>query len=127
MRKTFAALLLAANIAFFLSFSVSAPQEEPITASNWQQHPKIRQVRAIVDSVNAGIRKGSFKMSKKEFEYCESYEDTLRMMAVDSKGPEYTFPEVWPEEKNDRARPIQKFEPDKAFAAISPCPMKQSR
>ncbi|HKP36662.1 MAG TPA: hypothetical protein VJT71_07375 [Pyrinomonadaceae bacterium] len=32
-----------------------------------------------------------------------------------TKGPEYTFPEVWPDEQ------LQKSDPAKAFAAVSPC------
>ena len=192
-----AAMLIAAQLvnhgsAANLPASPARGQDGPITAANWQQHPKIKQIRAIVDSVNTGIRKGAFKVSQKEFEYCESYEDTLRKMTVDSKGvvrryenqagsddsaltwqhyydeagrlrfvfitggaangaqlehriyfdesgkrlweehkyvkgPEYTFPDVWPEEKNDRARPIQKFDPAEAFGATSPCPPKRSR
>ena len=188
--KTILFLFLASMFVF--SFGATAMQEEKITASNWQRHPQILQVRAIVNSVDAGIRKGSFKISKREFEYCESYEDTLRKMAADSKGvvrkyeneagsddsaltwqhyydelgrlrfvfisggaangtqlehriyfdergkrlweehkyvkgPGYTFPEIWPEEPNDEARPIQKFEPAKAFAAKSSCEEKKRR
>ena len=189
MRINLAVILFATTILCG-SFGARATQEEKITASNWQRHPKIIQVRAIVDSINAGIRKGAFKISKREFEYCESYEDTMRKMAVDSKGvvrryeneagsddsmltwqhyydqlgrlrfvfisggaangaqlehriyfdedgkrlweehkyvkgPGYTWPEVWPEEQNDEAKPIQKFEPAKAFAAKSQCEEKK--
>ena len=163
-----------------------AQNSDVITAANWQQHPKIRTVRSLVESINAGLKKGTFKISVRKFQYCESYEDTLRKLAVDSKGvarlyqneagsddsaltwqhyydesgrlrfvfisggaangsqlehriyfdengkrlweehkylegPGYTFPEVWPEGKNDLARPIQKFFPAKAFAAKSQC------
>jgi len=164
-----------------------AQDTDAITSANWQQHPKIKAVRSIVESINAGEKRGALKISVRKFEYCESYEDTLRKIAVDSqgivrryeneagsddsaltwqhyydeagrlrfvfisggaangsqlqhriyfdesgkriweehkyvKGPGYYFPEVWPEEKNDRARPIQKSDPAKAFAATSPCP-----
>lgn len=191
MRIHLAVILFVATI-LCRSFGASAMQEEKVTAANWQRHPKIIQVRAIVDSINAGIRKGAFKISQREFEYCEPYEDAMRKMAVDSKGvvrryenqagsddsaltwqhyydqlgrlrfvfisggaangaqlehriyfdesgkrlweehkyvkgPEYTFPEVWPEEQNDRARPIQKSEPAKAFAAKSPCEEKKRK
>ncbi len=191
MTKKFALFLF---LAIFLccSFGATAGQEPQITSSNWQMHPRIREVRTIVDSINAALRNRSFKVSQREFEYCEPYEDTLRKMAVDSKGvvrryenqagsddsaltwqhyydeagrlrfvfitggaangaqlehriyfdesgkrlwedhkyvkgPEYTFPEVWPEEQNDRARPIQKTEPAKAFAATSPCEEKKRK
>jgi hypothetical protein len=59
---------------------------EEITKANWQQHPKIRAIRAVVELVKAGLSKGAFKRSKREFEYCQSYEDTSREMAVDSRG-----------------------------------------
>src|SRR5258706_219737 len=84
MRIKLAVILFAATI-LSVSFGARAMQDEKITASNWSRHPKILQVRAIVNSVDAGIRKGYFKISKREFEYCESYEDALRKMAVDSK------------------------------------------
>src|ERR1051325_4999577 len=167
--------------------SILAQDTDTVTSQNWQQHQKIKAVRAVVASINAGLKRGAFKISVRRFEYCESYEDTFRKMAVDSKGvvrryeyqagsddsaltwqhyydeagrlrfvfitggaangsqlehriyfdetgqriwedhkyakgPEYTFPEVWPEENNDQARPIQKSAPAKAFAAKSPCP-----
>ena len=160
---------------------------DKIRSQNWQRNPKIKAVRSVVASTNAGLKRGAFKISVRRFEYCESYEDTFRKMAVDSKGivrryenqagsddsaltwqhyydeigrlrfvfitggaangaqlehriyfdetgkriwedhkyvkgPEYTFPEEWPEENNDQARPIQKSAPAKAFAAKSPCP-----
>ncbi len=192
MRIKPAVLILFLATVLCISFTATAMQEEPITASNWQRHPKIMQVRAIVSSIDAGIKKRSFKVSKREFEYCEPYEDTMRKMAVDVKGvvrkyeneagsddsmltwrhyydtagrlrfvfitggavngsqlehriyfdesgkrlweehkyvkgPGYTWPDVWPEEQNDTARPIQKFEPAKAFAAKSPCDAKKRK
>src|ERR1041385_6924121 len=84
MRKLGVILFVATILC--VSFGASAMQDEKITASNWQRHPKILQVRAVVNSIDAGIKKGSFKVSKREFEYCDSYEDTMRKMAVDSKG-----------------------------------------
>ncbi len=161
-------------------------ESDRITQANWQRHPKTKAVRHLVQSVNAGIRKASFKTFKREFEYCEPYEDTLRKMAVDSrgvvrryekqagsedssliwehyydnlgrlrfvfisggavngthlehriyfdesgqriweghkyvKGPEYSFPEVWPDEQ------LQKVDPAKAFAAASRCPETKAR
>ena len=183
------------SVGFVALLFLAAPgpsQEEKIDASNWQNHPKIRAVRSIVESVNAGLKNRVFKISTRKFEYCESYEDTMRQMAVDRKGivrryenqagsddsaltwqhyydevgrlrfvfisggavngsqlehriyfdesgkrlweehkyvkgPGYTFPEVWPETENDQARPIQKSDPAKAFAAASPCPEINSR
>lgn len=208
-RKTFAQVAANSLLVVLLGFSVFrapiissamvrasqtlsdatglAQDEDTITSKNWSQHPKIKMVRRIVESINAGLKTRAFKTSVRKFEYCESYEDTLRKMAVDSKGivrryenqagsddpaltwqhyydevgrlrfvfitggaangsqlehriyfdesgkriweeqkyvkgPKYTWPEVWPEEKNDEARPIQKNDPAKAFAATSACP-----
>lgn len=179
--------LLVGFVVLLCLATLGSSQEEEITASNWQHHPKVKAVRSVVESIESGLRKRAFKISVRKFEYCESYEDTLRRMAVDSKGvvrryeneagsddsaltwqhyydeagrlrfvfisggavngsqlehriyfdengkriweehkyvkgPGYTFPEVWPEEKTDLARPIQKSDPAKAFAATSPCP-----
>lgn len=59
---------------------------EAITEKNWQQHPKIRAIRGIVSSVNAGLKKGAFKTSERRFEYCDDQHFTLRRIAHDSKG-----------------------------------------
>ena len=68
--------------------SETFPRQEfnQVTSSNWQRHPKIRAIRLLVQSVDARLRKGVYKPSSRAFEYCEPYEDTLRKMAVDSKG-----------------------------------------
>lgn len=79
-------MILFAVTILCISFAANAMQDPNITPSNWQRHPKILQVRALVNSIDAGIKKGSFKVSKRKFEYCESYEDTMRKMAVDSRG-----------------------------------------
>ena len=71
---------------FLVEENALAQEPGAITAANWRQHPKIKAVRSVVESVNAGKAKGAFKNSVRKFEYCEPYEDTLRRMAVDSKG-----------------------------------------
>src|SRR3954462_15874498 len=57
-----------------------------ITKANWQQHPKIKAIRAIVQSVKAGMTSKTFTVRKRAFEYCEPYEDTARTIATNSKG-----------------------------------------
>lgn len=57
-----------------------------ITKANWQQHPKIKAIRAIVQSVKTGLSRKSFTIKKRAFEYCEPYEDTARAIATNSKG-----------------------------------------
>jgi hypothetical protein len=68
------------------SVSVSQEAGGAITKANWQRHPKIAQVRAIVQSVNAGMGGKSLRVKKRTFEYCEPYEDTARTIATDAKG-----------------------------------------
>src|SRR2546423_9550586 len=84
-------LLALASCAAAVPPAIHAASQEPaadtkITQANWQHHPQIKTVRAIVESVEAGLSKGLYKVSKREFEYCEPYEDTMRMMAADSSG-----------------------------------------
>ncbi len=77
---------------FLISFALACVvqtfgqgSDEKITKANWQQHPKIKAVRVIVEAVKAELSKGALKVSKREFEYCEPYQDTLRILAVDSQ------------------------------------------
>jgi len=177
-------LLIAIGLVAFTS--ALSQESETITATNWRQHPRVKAVRDLVASVDAGIKKGVFKSSTRRFEYCEPYEDTVRRRVVDSrgvvrrydrdggsedsaltlrhyydsqgrlrfvfitggavngaslehriyfdenaqriweehkyvKGPKYTFPEVWPDEQ------LQKSDPAKAFAAVSPCKETKAR
>lgn len=67
--------------------SASFSQEgDAITKANWQQHPKIKQVRAIVQAVNDAMTKKSLTIKRRAFEYCEPGEDTTRTIATDSSG-----------------------------------------
>jgi hypothetical protein len=66
-------------------FSLQASGDE-VTKANWQQHPKIRAIRAIVQSVKNGMSRKSLTVKQRVFEYCEPYEDTERMIATDGRG-----------------------------------------
>lgn len=57
-----------------------------ITRANWQQHPKIRAIRNIVQMVKAGMMRKSFVVRKRTFEYCEPYADVERVLATDARG-----------------------------------------
>ena len=57
-----------------------------VTKANWQSHPKIRAIRAIVQSVKAGLARKSLVLKRRAFEYCEPYEDTVRAIATDKGG-----------------------------------------
>jgi hypothetical protein len=65
-----------------------SPQEGggEVTKANWQQHPKIRAVRAVVQSVKTGMAKKSLTTRRRAFEYCEPGADTSRVLATDSGG-----------------------------------------
>lgn len=67
------------------NFSLQESGDE-ITKANWQQHPKIKAIRAIVQSIKNGMSRKSLTVRKRVFEYCEPYEDTERMIATDSSG-----------------------------------------
>ncbi|MDX6383549.1 MAG: hypothetical protein QOK48_1122 [Blastocatellia bacterium] len=79
-------LLIGVEVSPKLHAAAQAPQDAPITKANWNQHPKIKAVRAIVAAVDAGVSRKTLKVSVRKFEYCEPYEDTLRRKAVDAKG-----------------------------------------
>lgn len=79
----------------------AAQRAGEITEANWQQHPKIREVRRLVNSVDAGLKKGVFKTSKREFESCGDQYYTLRRIAHDSKGAAVWYEEYY--EGEDRS------------------------
>jgi hypothetical protein len=72
--------------AAFVAPGALSQDADAITSANWQQHPKIKAVRSIVESINTGLKRAALKISIRRFEYCEPYIDTLRKLAVDSKG-----------------------------------------
>jgi hypothetical protein len=57
-----------------------------INESNWQRHPQIRTIRGIVSSINAGLKRRSFKVSERKFESCGESFFTLRRIARNAKG-----------------------------------------
>jgi hypothetical protein len=79
-------LSLALAAIAFLQLAIPAASSQEITRENWQQHPQIEAVRTVVEAVEAGLKKGVYKVSKREFEYCEPYQDTVRLMATERSG-----------------------------------------
>jgi WD40 repeat protein len=67
------------------SVDSATPSRDEIPEANWQRHPKIIAIRKIVGSVNAGLKKHSFKTSERKFESCPDTFYTLRRIARDSK------------------------------------------
>lgn len=88
MRLAALSLLLMAVLGF--SVSQATAQEtatgDEVTKENWQQHPKIKSVRAVVETVKVGMNRKSFRTGTRKFEYCEPYEDSLRTLAIDGRG-----------------------------------------
>ncbi|HYO92334.1 MAG TPA: hypothetical protein VEQ40_11885 [Pyrinomonadaceae bacterium] len=88
MKLTALSLLLMAVLCFSVSQTMaqqSATSDE-VTKENWQQHPKINAVRAIVETVKDGLNRKSFRTGTRKFEYCEPYEDGQRTLAIDRRG-----------------------------------------
>ena len=66
--------------------TIPTGQETEITEANWRHHPRIKAIRKIVNSVNAGLQKGGFKTAQRKFESCGDQYLTRRRIARDSKG-----------------------------------------
>jgi len=64
--------------------AVNQPPQK-VTEKNWQQHPKIVAIRSIVAEVDTGLKKGTFKVSQREFDSCWNG-DSRRRIAHDAKG-----------------------------------------
>jgi hypothetical protein len=66
--------------------SLSQDTGGEVTKANWQQHPKIKVIRSLVQAIKTGMVKKSLTTRKRAFEYCEPGEATLRVMATDARG-----------------------------------------
>ena len=64
---------------------VGAVQAQAITAKNWQNHPKILEVRAIYGFVNSLLVHKKLKLETKNLDDC-SYWDSMREKYTDAKG-----------------------------------------
>ena len=85
-RAALARVGIHATSAMAYRSGLESTASQEITKANWQQHPKIKAVRGVVAAVDADLTKGLYKVSKRMFDYCEPYEDTLRALAADSEG-----------------------------------------
>jgi hypothetical protein len=70
--------------AFAANLQIAPPR--PLNPAHWQADSEVQDIRKIVASINAGLKRGAFKISQRKFDYCEPYEDTLRRIALDDKG-----------------------------------------
>lgn len=59
---------------------------DEINRANWQQHPKIKAARSVVQTVKNGLQRKAFRVRTREFEYCEPYEDDFRSIGTDARG-----------------------------------------
>lgn len=66
--------------------TLQAQDADEITEANWRQHPKIKAIQKIVSSVNAGLKKGTFKTAQRKLQCEEVPYFTLKRIARDSKG-----------------------------------------
>ncbi|MEA2205129.1 MAG: hypothetical protein QOE77_1905 [Blastocatellia bacterium] len=74
------------NLLRALAANFQVSSQVPANAANRQADPQVQNIRKIVASINAGLKRHAFKVSQRKFEYCEPYEDTLRRIAIDDKG-----------------------------------------
>lgn len=63
-----------------------AGKQTEITQKNWFTHPKIQEIQKIVRSVNAGLKKNAYKISRREFEVCPYSYFTVRRIGRDRNG-----------------------------------------
>ena len=89
--KVFLFALLLGSVAFFAHRDVRAQDisggaADEVTKDNWRQHPKIKEVRGIYEEVKAGLGRKSLMVKKRSFEYCEPYEDSVRVIGTDARG-----------------------------------------
>ena len=60
-------------------------QAQTITAKNWQNHPKILEIRAIYNAVNTLVKHKKLKLEIQNFDYCPTW-DLERSKYTDARG-----------------------------------------
>lgn len=65
--------------------TIRAIQQGAITEKNWQSHPKITEIRRLVWAIDSRLKRGGFKISQREFEYCADQYFTRWRIARDAK------------------------------------------
>ncbi len=84
-RRLHLAIAVAVAAAVSAVAAVSAHAQGPITESNWQNHPRIVEIRKIVVEIDTLISEGSLAKKQAGQEYSEPYVDVLRQAFVDAK------------------------------------------
>jgi hypothetical protein len=76
-----------AAIAFlFVGVAPTAVSQPSINESNWIEHPRVREIRHIVNAIEDRIAEGHFDTVRAEQPYDQPYVDTLRVASVDRSG-----------------------------------------
>ncbi len=79
-----------------------ASDNGPLAKEKWQQDTRIKAIEAIVDGVNSGISSGSIKTAMRQFEYCQPYGITERVIAKDAQGRARMYEEKGGSDNSDR-------------------------
>lgn len=74
------------TIGFWLLVSHGAYAAEVITEKNWANHPDIVEVRLLYQAIKASKEAGTLKKMQRKFNFCEPYEDTVRVLHTDRNG-----------------------------------------
>jgi hypothetical protein len=76
------------RLRLIVALPCMAAQEagDEVTKTNWQQHPKIKEVRAVVQTIKSNLSRKAYRMKTRKFEYCEPYEDGQRTIGTDRSG-----------------------------------------
>lgn len=59
---------------------------QAITKQNWLTHPDIVEVRSLYQTLKAAKDAGKLKKKERKYEYCEPYQDTVRVLYASSEG-----------------------------------------
>lgn len=73
-------VLLVVSVLVFVQ-TVSAGESTGINASNWMNHPKIVEIRAICSEIEDALQGGELEQKTRIFDYTEPYLPTMKTIA----------------------------------------------
>lgn len=82
---TFRTMLTLAIIILYSTF-IGAGQTPGITSKNWTDHPAVKEIRDMYAEVMQLMEAKKLVRKEKNFEDCEPYQDTVRIVYADSRG-----------------------------------------
>lgn len=79
-------ILLARRTSFFLFVlgAWTAYCQNAVTQDNWQSHPAIVEIGAIVSQIDAMVEEGLYRETRSEFPYSEPWKDVWRQRFTDT-------------------------------------------